>query len=320
MSLAGHIWTVRPWLTHTLRPRPEPPFVPWSSLVSDPTVGAVRIRGRLSARRRNGPALVMVHGLGGSSAAHYLIEAAAAAEAAGFDVLRLDLRGAGGEGDDFYNAGLTADLRAALASDALASHDRIAVLGFSMGGHLALRYATEDTIDPRLRGLVAVCPPLDLDRTAAAFDRPEKWLYRHHVLDSLKTMYAAVSARRPPNARPLLSPVEARRIDRLRDWDAHVVAPRFGFRSAEHYYAETSVAPRLHRLAVPALVLSARHDPMVTAESVRPALDRKYPMLDARWIDEGGHCGFPETLDLGLGGETGLLPQILRWLTAVAGS
>ena len=78
MSLDGHVWTIRPWLAHQLRPHPEPAFVPWSGLVNDPVVGPVRVGGRFTARPAGGAALVIVHGLGGSSAAHYAIEAAAA--------------------------------------------------------------------------------------------------------------------------------------------------------------------------------------------------------------------------------------------------
>jgi predicted alpha/beta-fold hydrolase len=316
MSLDGHLWTIRPWLAHQLRPHQEPAFVRWSGVADDPVVGPVRFSGRFTARPAGRALLVIVHGLGGSCVAHYMIEAAAAAERAGFDVLRLNLRGADGEGEDLYNAGLTADLRAAIGDATLAAYETIAVLGFSMGGHIALRYATEE-IDPRVRAVVAVCPPVDLDRTAEAIDRPSSWVYRRHVLESLKDMYASVAPRRPARARaarPLLPVAEARRLDRIRTWDDHVIAPRYGFRSAEHYYAEMSVAPRLHRLAVPALLLAVRADPMVPESTVRPALERRYPLLDTRWLDEGGHVGFPPALDLGFGGETGIYPQIFRWL------
>lgn len=320
MSITGHLWTLRPWLAHQLRPQPDPAHIPWSTSVEDPTVGTLRLGGRLTVRPSppSSPrvALVIVHGLGGSSLAPYVLEATVAASRAGLDVLRLDLRGADGEGHDFYNAGLTADLRAAIGSEALAGHDIILVLGFSLGGHLALRYATE-AIDPRVRAVAAVCPPIDLDRTAEAIDRPQAWLYRRHVLDSLKQLYATVSAhraRRGTPGRPLRPVADVRGIDRIRAWDDHVVAPRFGFRSAEHYYAEMSVAPRLHRLAVPSLILAALADPMVPEHTLRPALDRRFPRLDVRWLEEGGHVGFPPSIDLGMGGAVGLYPQLLAWL------
>jgi predicted alpha/beta-fold hydrolase len=92
------------------------------------------------------------------------------------------------------------------------------------------------------------------------------------------------------------------------------VAPRYGFRSAEHYYAEASVAPRLGSLARPALLVAALDDPMIPPEVLRPALSQEYPLLDVRWLEQGGHVGFPDTIDLGLGGELGLEAQALRWL------
>jgi predicted alpha/beta-fold hydrolase len=230
----------------------------------------------------------------------------------------LNLRGAAGDGEDVYNAGLTADLRAAIASAELAAYETIFVLGYSLGGHLALRLATED-LDRRVRAVAAVCPPLDLDRTSAALDEPSRWVYRRNVLEGLKSGYAATIARQADRHLPTMA--EVRAIRKLRAWDDRVVAPRFGYRSAEHYYAEASVAPRLGELGRPALVVAATHDPMIPAETLHPWLDgghAAHPMLDARWVEEGGHVGFPPSFDLGLGGETGLEPQVFRWLRRAA--
>ena len=84
---------------------------------------------------------LVVHGLGSEIDAPYVVAAAQAAEARGLSCLRLYLRGADRKGEDFYHAGLTADLHAALASPTLASYDRVFVLGYSLGGHVTLRYA-----------------------------------------------------------------------------------------------------------------------------------------------------------------------------------
>jgi predicted alpha/beta-fold hydrolase len=306
----GHLWTIRPWLVHELKPTSPPPCVAWTTVLSDDRRGQVRLHGRLARRDGARELLIIVHGLGGSSAAYYTVAAARAAERAGMDSLRVDLRGAPLDGEDLYNAALTADLRAAVSSEALAAYDALYLLGYSLGGHLALRYATEQ-IDPRVRSVAAVCPPVDLDRAATAIDARERWVYRRHVLSGLKAAYAALVARRPEPGLPSLS--EARAIDRLRSWDDRIVARRFGFRSAEHYYADASVAPRLGALARPALLVAATDDPMIPPNAVRPALAGTHERLDVRWID-GGHVGFPPRVDLGLPGETGLEAQVVTWL------
>lgn len=61
---------------------------------------------------------------------------------------------------------------------------------------------------------------------------------------------------------------------------------------------------------------------MVPAAHVRPSLEAASPRLVVRWIERGGHVGFPRdlTLGLGLGASVGpgLEAQTLGWLLAQA--
>jgi predicted alpha/beta-fold hydrolase len=269
----------------------------------------VHLSGRLARSDPSGRILVVVHGLGGSHASFYAVRAAHAARRAGLDCLRLNLRGADRTGGDYYHAGLTADLRAALASEALAGYGEILLLGYSLGGHLVLRYATEDP-DPRVLAAAAVCAPVDLSGCCAAIDRPSLWVYRTYLLDGLKRIYARVAERQPVP----ITAAQARRITTIRGWDDAIVAPRHGFASAEDYYAKASVGPRLRDLKVPALLVSAAHDPMVPWDTVRRWVVPPPPRLTVKRVDDGGHVGFPGKLDLGEDAEAGLEPQILAWL------
>nr|WP_240807352.1 alpha/beta fold hydrolase [Polyangium spumosum] len=259
--------------------------------------------------------LVVVHGLGGDVRSHYVLTAASAAEAAGLASLRLNLRGSDRTGEDIYHAAITQDLHAALASAELARYARVLLLGYSLGGHIVLRAATEKGLDARVRAVAAVCPPLDLSVGARAIDEPGRLVYRRHVLAAIKEIYAEVAARKPVP----LPIAEARRIATIRDWDEHIVAPRFGFRGADHYYGESSVAPRLTGIEVPSLVVAAEHDPMVPADTLRPVLSGARPPLEVRWIDRGGHVGFPARVDLGFPGPGGLEDQVVAWLLGRAG-
>lgn len=312
LAAAGHYWTVAPVALHMLRAaradlaRP----VPWSTLAPDERLGAVRLSGVLHEPAGDGRALVViVHGLGGDVGSHYVLAAARAALEAGFAALRLNLRGADGTGEALYHAGLTADLHAALASPALARYERLYLLGYSLGGHLALRCATEP-LDPRVRAVASVCAPLDLRACVAAIDEPRRVFYRRYMLSSLHDLYATVARRRPVP----IPPIEARRIRRIREWDERIIAPWFGFRSADQYYGDVSVAPRLARIALPTLIVAARHDPMIPEATLRPALERLGAPVDVRWIDHGGHVGFPASVALGLPGRSGLPSQLMAWL------
>lgn len=317
MEILGHLWTITPRLRHAVRPAQLPEARPWATSVDDPQAGSVRVTGRLREVPGSDDVLVLIHGLGGCTESHYLSGAVLAAEEAGLSCLRVNLRGADRVGDDFYHAGLTADLHAALASEELRGYRRIYLLGYSLGGHVALRAATEEG-DPRLAAVAAVCSPLDLSRSVAEIDAPALWVYRRYLLNNLRSIYAAVAARRPPGAVPLapLTSEEAARIRTLREWDDRIVAPRHGFTGASDYYTRASVAPRLANLRVPALLVNSECDPMVPARAVRPVLESPVPGLTVRWIPRGGHVAFPRRLDAGLGEGIGLERQILGWLRA----
>jgi mono/diheme cytochrome c family protein len=110
-----------------------------------------------------------------------------------------------------------------------------------------LKYAVDRSRDARIGAAAAVCAPLDLDRGAQEIDAPERAFYRWVILGALKETYAAVARRRPVPTSPSL----VSRVRTMREWDTRTVVPRYGFASAEDYYARVSVAPLLGDLSVP---------------------------------------------------------------------
>jgi hypothetical protein len=301
MGLAAHLRTVGPRLRHRLAAYPAPPSQPWETTVDDPDVGPVRLSGRLHEVPGSDELVLLVHGLGGSTESHYMPRGASAVVAAGLSCLRLNLRGADRLGDDFYHAGLTADLHAALASEPLRRYRRFYAVGYSLGGHLVLRLATDEP-DARLAAVAALCSPVDLALAVEQIERPWAWGYRQYLLGNLKRIYAAAAARRPV---PL--PVEAAdRIRSILEWDERIVAPRHGFADAADYYRRMSVAPRLACLAVPALLLNSLADPMVPARAVQPAVADPPRRLTVRFLKTGGHVAFPRRLEVDR--------RVLAWL------
>jgi predicted alpha/beta-fold hydrolase len=309
--LRGHFWTLSSYLRNYLSPPAEPESEAWGLTVDDPEVGEVRVSGRLSRVEGSGRLVIVLHGIAGCSESSYSRRVAAAATAAGVSCLRLNMRGADRTGEDFFHAGLTSDLHAALASFAAEEFHTLYAMGFSLGGHVALRAGTQPT-DPRLASVAAVCAPLDLGTCADAFDRPLSWPYRRRILGELSKMVARVAERRE-------IPVPAERVARarsIREFDGLIVAPRFGFADAEDYYRRMSVGPVLADLKVPALLVTAVSDPLVPFDTVTPFLARRPTALDVRLRTDGGHVGFPPGVRLGDSGPRGLEPQVIEWLLA----
>ena len=304
MSWSGHYWTLAPTVMERLRPQSTPPSQPWSTQLDDGHRRMLKLGGALRQRDDSDAVVVVVHGLGGAIESNYCIRAAHAIEARGLSCLRLALRGADRSGEDFYHAGLVADIEAAFASPELARYRRLYVLGFSLGGHVSL-HAALGRSDLRLAGVAAICAPLDLGQSADVIDRPSLWVYRNHILSGLKDIYAAVAAKRAvptPLARVL-------KIKTIREWDALTVVPHHGFASVEDYYARMSIGPRLSQLACPALLLQSLHDPMVPPASYEAYLAEPHAALTVRFTDHGGHVGFPA--------HVGLERQVLDWFEAL---
>lgn len=311
LSVRAHLWTMWPRLQRAILGPLPLASEPWRGVVVDAERGAVPLSGRLGSIAGADTVVVLVHGLGGSCDSPYQVAVASACAAAGAAALRLGLRGSDGKAGDFYHAGLTADLAAALAAPELARYQRVCVAGFSLGGHVVLRYGTE-AHDPRLVAVAAVCAPLDLKAAQVGFDRRglAAWPYRRYILDGLKRIYASIA-----ELGPVPTPVgRVRRVRTLRDYDALTVVPRFGFASPEDYYARASVGPRLRNLDVPALLVACPTDPMVPASAIGPAAEAAGDALDLRWVRRGGHVAFAGDLDLGQPATKGLPAQLAAWL------
>ncbi len=312
--LRGHAYTLAPKVEHWLSPTVAPPSTEWrQTLESEGISGPVRVTGRYSQVPSSRTLVILIHGLGGCADSDYCRRTARQLHDAGYSSLRLSMRGAERNGDDIYHAALTDDIHTALRAPAFQSYERIALVGFSLGGHLALHAGIESD-DPRLRTVTAISSPLDLAAGQRALDHPHKYPYRAYVLRELRAIYRAVAAR---NRAP--TPVEqVDRVRTLRDWDACTVVPRFGFGDVDTYYRRASVGGVLDQLERPALMVASRLDPMVPPETITPSLPEAPDCLEMRWTSRGGHVYFPGDLDLEFGPRSGLISQILHWFESRA--
>jgi uncharacterized protein len=240
------------------------------------------------------PTIVALHGLNGSSDAHYMRGIAAKAFARGMNVVRLNQRNCGNTehlSAGLFHSGLTADARHVIEEltdvDGL---DAIAVAGYSLGGNLALKLAGEFHADPppALVGVAAVSPILEISQCVEALERPANWLYEWNFVRDLKKRL-----RRKEQVRP--GHFDLSRLDRVRtvrQFDAEYTAPHFGFLNAEDYYHRASAMRVVDRIRVPALVITAEDDPFVPPHPFRDPAVVGNPRITIHLSAHGGHCGF----------------------------
>jgi predicted alpha/beta-fold hydrolase len=246
------------------------------------------------ATPREHTTLLLLHGLNGSSSAHYMRGIADKAFRRGMNVIRLNQRNCGGTehlSAGLFHSGLTADARHLLhelvTADGL---PRIAVAGYSLGGNLALKLAGEygDAPPPALVAVAAVSPIMEIGPCVRALERRSNWVYQWNFVRDLKARM-----RRKDRFRPGafdLSRLDAVRT--VRQFDDVYTAPHFGFHGADDYYHRASAMRVADRITVPALVMTAADDPFVPHEPFdNPAL-RANPHVTLALSRHGGHCGF----------------------------
>lgn len=244
--------------------------------------------------------IVLLHGVGGSTQSAYLVRAARYFYAMGYHVIGINLRGSGdsaGQCRDLYHAGLTDDLRHVL--DLLNNDPRIgsiAVVGFSLGGHMTLAYLSQikTNVPPKLVAAATVSAPFDLAPTCTGIDRASRLVYRQHVLRGLKRN-ADVLLRKYPTRLALKRRALAQ-LQRVWDYDDAVIAPMHGFNSAQHYYDSVSCGPALRYIALPTLSIHAEDDPMVDIATLRPFRDSAASCIEFDWQQRGGHVGFTHSV------------------------
>ncbi|HXI28213.1 MAG TPA: alpha/beta fold hydrolase [Vicinamibacterales bacterium] len=246
------------------------------------------------ADRWTRPTLVALHGLNGSSDAHYMRGLAAKAFARGMNVVRLNQRNCGDTehlAEGLFHSGLTAD--AAHVVHELAHVDRLrtlAVAGYSLGGNLALKLAGEygSHAPPELVAVAAVSPIIEISECTRALERKENWLYEWNFVRDLKRRMRRKEECRP--GRFDLTRLHA--IKTVREFDEVYTAPYFGFRDAEDYYHRASAMRVVDRVAVPALVITAEDDPFVPSQPFHDPKMTGNPHIELRLSAHGGHCGF----------------------------
>jgi predicted alpha/beta-fold hydrolase len=238
--------------------------------------------------------LVALHGLNGSSDAHYMRGLAAKAFESGMNVLRLNQRNCGGTealSQGLFHSGLTAD--AAHVIHELGEVDglgAIALAGYSLGGNLALKLAGEygAHAPARLVGVAAVSPIIEIGECTRALERRSNAIYQWNFVRDLKRRMRRKEAVRP-GAFDLSALASIRTV---RQFDETYTAPYFGFRSAEDYYHRASAMRVIDRIRVPALVITAEDDPFVPSQPFRDPKVTGNRHIDLRVLPHGGHCGF----------------------------
>jgi predicted alpha/beta-fold hydrolase len=244
---------------------------------------------------------ILLHGLEGSSKSQYIVGNANKMWRAGLNVVRMNMRNCGGTeslSPTLYHSGLSGDVNAVM--QALVRRfglQRVALVGYSMGGNLVLKLAGElgenvpvspSVAGPILRAVVGVSPALDLGPSADALHLPGNRLYERKFRAALLKRFRRKAMLFPK----VYDPARADGVGSLREFDERITALYSGFASASDYYFRAAAARVIDRIAVPTLILHALDDPFVRVTDESRALIAANPHITLIESAHGGHCAF----------------------------
>ena len=247
--------------------------------------------------RKAAPTLLTLHGLEGSSDAHYMRGLADKAFARGFNVLRLNMRNCGGTehlSRGLYHSGLTGDPRAVL--EELRDRDGLrafVMAGYSMGGNVTMKLTGElgASALPELKAVAAVSPVIELEQCVRSIERRENRIYEWNFCRNLQARMRR-KARAFPGAFDLTG---LWKVWSIRGFDDRYTAPSHGFNGASDYYHRASAMRVIDRVARPALILSAADDPFVPPAIFDAPAVKNNPHITTMITSCGGHCAFVES-------------------------
>ncbi len=239
------------------------------------------------------PVLVLLHGLTGCAQSAQVLGLAEKGAAVGFTSVRVDLRNALGETPSVGvgHAGRSEDINTILDHVISRAPGRaIALIGYSLGGNVALKALGEmaDQARPELAAAVTISVPIDLSAACTAIDAPDNWMFRRYFVTRLKR----IVERRQRERRGQYGSIDLRDVDSIREFDGRLVAQLCGFDSAEDYYQRSSALAFIGDIHVPTLLIQAIDDPFVPFGAYENPAISANPAVSLLATRHGGHAGF----------------------------
>ena len=236
---------------------------------------------------------ILSHGLEGSSRSRYVCALSTQLYKRGWDVLAWNYRGCGGEPnrlESLYHSGLSSDLESVIEYSLQALKPKaIALVGFSVGGNITLKYLgeREDKLPPQISAAVAISVPVNLKSCALQLERGFSRLYTFEFLRSLQ---AKIRAKRRCGSQ--IPDFSLRRITTFQHYDQEYTAPLHGFVDAEDYYRRSSSQQFIGGVRVPSLIINAQDDPFLQAPDELKQVVSQSRFVQLELPKFGAHNGF----------------------------
>jgi predicted alpha/beta-fold hydrolase len=237
---------------------------------------------------------ILSHGLEGNTQRNYVLGMIRALHKKGWDALAWNYRSCSGEPNRqlrWYHSGDTGDLETVIQRVSEEKrYTEIALIGFSLGGNITLKYLGERgrSTHPLISRAVAFSVPCDLRSSAIKLAKPAGRIY---MIRFMRTLHRKVREKK----RMFPGLIDDSRLNEVKtfvQFDDRFTAPIHGFRDAEDYFARSSSRQFLGNVAIPALLVNARNDPFLDEPSFPFSEANSSSNFFFEAPETGGHMGF----------------------------
>lgn len=244
-----------------------------------------------TGRNKSGPLVLILHGLEGSIESHYAKGMLYRISQEGWRGVFMHFRGCSGEPNRlprYYHSGDTGDVDFVVHSILKRQPNTpVAVIGFSLGGNVLLKWLGETGNQNPLKAAIAISVPFELQKAAhhicKGFSKFYQWYFIRCLRERLATKFNLHQT--------IFDPSVLYEVHTMYDFDDKVTAPLHGFSGVEEYYSTSSSRQFLGKIQVPTLILHSKDDPFMS-EEVIPKPEELSSKITFELTQFGGHVGF----------------------------
>ncbi len=236
--------------------------------------------------------VILLHGLEGSADRPYIRGMAKVFNLEGWDAVGINFRSCSGEPNWLlrsYHMGVSDDLDVIVKHAIGQGYRQIALIGFSLGGNVLLKFLGEQgrQVASELVGAVAYSVPCHITSANVEIDKWFNRVYLKRFLDGLNAKVKEKSQRFPDKI-DFGGPIPRN----FQEFDDRFTAPIHGFKDARDYWESCSSLYFLDDICVPCLIVNAKDDSFLSEQCYphRRVDANKYLQLETP--DYGGHVGF----------------------------
>jgi len=188
-----------------------------------------------------------------------------------------------------YHSGATEDL-AVVIDYFEKAYDEIALVGFSLGGNLVLKYCGENgsQLSEKIKAAICFSVPTDLHAACLHIGRTSNYIYAKKFLISLSEKVEAKNKQFP-------GWIDLKLVSNIKtvfDFDDMITGPMHGFTDAIDYYTQCSCAQYIKHINIPSLIINALDDPFLPEACYPYKTIAENELVQFLTPKYGGHVGF----------------------------